>query len=154
MTYTPFDPQPFLATTLPRIHPRPADPYEAALHSRDLAYIFEEFHLGFIEQYHTDIQTIRNENAQSTEYQIIWPEQTYYEVNIPKLQTDHPDLHQKLVHLRATDAEKILGRDHLYTAAKQLLGTTIRDYEKITITDLKKHLTARDLTTYLTPKTR
>ncbi|HJK77385.1 MAG TPA: hypothetical protein O0Y06_00380 [Methanocorpusculum sp.] len=154
MTYTPFDTQTFLTTTLPRIHPRPADAYEAALHSRDLAYVFEELHLGFIEQYHTDIRTIRDENCQSTAYQIIWPEKTYYEVDIQKLRTDHPDLHQKLVHLRATDAEKILGRDYLYTAAKERLGTTIQTYEKITITDLKKHLTAHDLPHYLTPKTR
>ena len=154
MTYTPFDPETFLTTTLPRIHPRPADAYEAALHSRDLAYVFEEFHLGFLEQYHADIQTIRDENCQSPAYRIIWPEKTYYEVDIQKLRTDHPDLHQKLVHLRATDAEKILGRDYLYQTAKDRLGTTIQDYEKITITDLKKHLSPRDLPGYLTQKTR
>jgi len=154
MTYTPFNPDPFLATTLPRIHPRPTDPYEAALHSRDLACVFKEFHLDFLEQYHTDLRTIRSENCESREYQIVWPEKTYYEVDIRKIRTDHPDIHQKLVHLRPFDAEKILGRDRLYQLAKETLGPAIADYEKITITDLKKYLTARDLPCYLTQKTR
>lgn len=154
MTYTPLDPTTFLTTTLPKIHPRPADPYESALRSRHLAYLFEECRLEFLEQYHAEIQTIRTENIQSREYRIIWPEKTYYQVNIPKLRTDHPDLHQKLVHLRPADAEKILGRDYLYQTAKQRLGTAIQTYEKITITDLKKHLTPRDLPGYLTQKTR
>ena len=39
MTYTPLDPTTFLTTTLPKIHPRPADPYEAALRSRHLAHL-------------------------------------------------------------------------------------------------------------------
>ena len=47
-----------------------------------------------------------------------------------------------------------LGRDYLYQTAKQRLGTAIQTYEKITITDLKKHLTPRDLPGYLTKKTR
>ena len=149
MTYTPFDPETFLTATLPQIHPRPADPFEAALHSRDLACVFEEFHLSFLEQYHADIQIIRSENAESREYRIHWPTRTTYTVDIAKLRADHPDLHQKLVHLRATDAEKFLGRDYLYQTAKQIAGDRITAYEKITIADLRKHLTPAELPHYL-----
>ncbi|MCZ0860922.1 hypothetical protein O0S10_06740 [Methanocorpusculum sp. MG] len=154
MTYTPFDPEPFLTITLPRIHPRPSDPYEAALHSRDLAYIFEEFHLNFIEQYHKDLELITGENCESDEYQLIRRTRTTCKVNIPKLRTDHPDLHQQLVYLRATDAEKFLGRRYLYTAARDHAGDRITRYEQINIDDLRKHLTPAELPHYLTTTER
>ncbi|HJK77698.1 MAG TPA: hypothetical protein O0Y06_08815 [Methanocorpusculum sp.] len=149
MTYTPFDPETFLATTLPRIHPRPADPYEAALHSRDLAYVFEEFHLGFIEQYHRDLEIISRENCESTEYRLFHGSKTIYKVNVAKLREDHPDIHQKIVYLRSCDAEKFLGRDTLYTAARERAGDRIVRYEQVNIDDLRKHLTAGELSRYL-----
>lgn len=149
MTYTPFDPETFLTTTLPRIHPRPADPYEAALHSRDLAYVFEELHLNFIEQYHQDLETISSENCESDAYRLIRRTRTTYKVNIAKLREDHPDTHKKIVYLRSCDAEKFLGRDTLYTLTKERAGDRIVRYEQINIDDLRKHLTAGDLPRYL-----
>jgi len=152
MTYTPFDPKTFLNITLPRIHPRPKDPYEAALHSCDLAYIFEECRITYLEQYHADLWTIRSENCQSREYRLHWPTKTTYTVNVEKLRQDHPDLHQTLVYLKAADAEKFLGRSYLYNAAREHAGDRITPYEKITIHDLKKHLAPTELPHYLTAK--
>ena len=152
MTYTPFDPKTFLTITLPRIHPRPKDPYEAALHSCDLAYAFEECRITCLEQYHADLLTIRSENCQSREYRIHWPTRTTYTVNVEKLRQDHPDLHRQLVYLKAADAEKFLGRSYLYNAARKYAGDRITPYEKITIHDLKQHLPPTDLPCYLTAK--
>ncbi|MCQ2355887.1 MAG: hypothetical protein MJ014_02545 [Methanocorpusculum sp.] len=107
MTYTPIDPKTFLTVTLPRIHPRPKSPYEAALHSCDLAYAFEECRITRLEQYHIDLLTIRSENCQSQEYRIHWPTRTTYTVNGEILRQDHPDIHRQLVCLKTADAEKI-----------------------------------------------
>ena len=154
MTYTPFHTERFLAETLPQIHPRPADPFEAALHSRDLAYAFEEFHFGFLERYHLDLETIHAENIESEEYRIHWPTKTLYEVDVEKLRQNQPDLHRKLVHLRSYDAEKLLGRGYLYTCAKNTAGDRIRKYERVNIEDLRKHLTPEEIGPYLTVKKR
>ena len=149
MTYTPFNPEAFLTTILPRIHPRPADPFEAALHSRDLAYVFEEFHLGFIEQYHRDLEILSAENCESSEYRLVHSSKITCKVDVAKLRADRPDIHQKIVYLRSCDAEKFLGRDVLYAAARDRAGDRITRYEQVNIEDLRKYLTPGELSGYL-----
>ncbi|MDU9376840.1 hypothetical protein McpSp1_14740 [Methanocorpusculaceae archaeon Sp1] len=154
MTYTPFNTEHFLTATLPRIHPRPKDAFEAALHSRDLAYAFEGFHFGFLEQYHTDIEMIRAENCESVEYRIFWPTKTVYEVNVEKLRLDRPEIHEKIVHLRSSDAEKFLGRGYLYSCAKSVAGDRVVPYERVNLQDLRKHLAPEEMTAYVVAKER
>ena len=154
MTYIPFHTERFLAETLPKIHPRPSDAFEAALHSRDLAYAFEGLHFGFLEQYHMDLEIIHAENIESEEYRIHWPTKTMYEVDVTKLRESRPELHQKLVHLRSCDAEKFLGREYLYTCAKKAAGDRVHKYERVNIEDLRKHLTPEEIAPYLIAKER
>ncbi|WP_338096811.1 hypothetical protein [Methanorbis rubei] len=143
-----------MKTTLPQLHPRPNDAFEAALHSRDLAYAFEGFHFGFLEQYHLDIETIRAENVESAEYRIFHPTKTVYEVNVAKLRDALPEIHQKVVHLRSCDVEKFLGRGYLYACAKSAAGDRVTEYERVNLADLRKVLTPEEIGPYVVARER
>lgn len=50
----------------------------------------------------------------------------------------NPELFESLVLLKATDAEKIIGRRNLYLEARNILGSDIQKYETMNSTELAK----------------
>ena len=60
-------------------------------------------------------------------------------MNLEALHQYNVELFDSLVHIKATDAEKIIGRHVLYEEAKGILGDLdIRQYQTVNATELSK----------------
>ncbi len=109
---------------------------------------------GFIhEEYKRQLNDIEACGITSDCYEIIPLERQESRVRIDKLREKFPDVFADLVHLRASDAQRILGRHILYALARDKIGDdAIRDFEAVNVTDLEKvlkpHQTAGLIETY------
>ena len=60
-------------------------------------------------------------------------------MNLDALHQYNPEMFEDLVHIKAADAEKIIGRHALYEEAKGILGEAdIRQYQTVNATELYK----------------
>lgn len=139
-----------LATAIDILWPPADDEYARAWRSMHLADILGELALRNREQYHQLLEIIRTENLESRRYCIETTYRTIDTVNLPLLRSTLPDLFTRLVYIRASDAEKYLGRQTLYKLAKKAAGSRINSVERISLTDLRRNLTADELPQYLT----
>ncbi len=139
-----------LAAAIDILWPPADDEYARAWRSMHLADLLGELSLRNREQYHQLLEIIRTENLESRRYCIETPYRTTDTVNLPLLRQTLPDLYTRLVYIRASDAEKYLGKQALYKLAKKAAGTRINSVERISLTDLRKNLTADELPQFLT----
>ncbi len=94
------------------------------------------------QEYKRQLTDIEDRGLTSDLYQIIPKERQESRVRLDKLRDKFPETFAELVHIRASDANKILGRKTLYKLAKEKLGSdAIREYEAVNVGDLEKVLT-------------
>ena len=120
-------------------HPCPVDSgFERA------AWLFEtrealRWMLDFVElEYKYQIAEIQDQNLTSEKYNLYARYRNYTKVKVREVEHYSTELFEKLVHTKATDAEKILGRQNLYREAANLLGSDIQRYETVNATELAK----------------
>lgn len=120
-------------------HPCPVDSgFERA------AWLFEtrealRWMLDFVElEYKYQIAEIQDQNLTSEKYNLYARYRNYTKVKVREVEHYSTELFEKLVHIKATDAEKILGRQNLYREAANLLGSDIQRYETVNATELAK----------------
>ena len=120
-------------------HPCPVDSgFERA------AWLFEtrealRWMLDFVElEYKHQIAEIQDQNLTSEKYNLYARYRNYTRVKVREVEHYSTELFEKLVHIKATDAEKILGRQNLYREAANLLGSDIQRYETVNATELAK----------------
>ena len=120
-------------------HPCPVDSgFERA------AWLFEtrealRWMLDFVElEYKHQIAEILDQNLTSEKYNLFARYRNYTKVKVREVEHYSTELFEKLVHIKATDAEKILGRQNLYREAANLLGSDIQRYETMNATELAK----------------
>ena len=108
------------------------------------AWLFEtredlRWMLDFVElEYKHQIAEIQDQNLTSEKYNLYARYRNYTKVKVREVDHYSTELFEKLVHIKATDAEKILGRQNLYREAANLLGSDIQRYETVNATELAK----------------
>ncbi len=108
------------------------------------AWLFEtrealRWMLDFVElEYKHQIAEIQDQNLTSEKYNLYAKYRNYTKVKVREVEHYSTELFEKLVHIKATDAEKILGRQNLYREAANLLGSDIQRYETVNATELAK----------------
>ena len=95
--------------------------------------------LDFVElEYKHQIAEIQDQNLTTEKYNLYARYRNYTKVKVREVEHYSTELFEKLVHIKATDAEKILGRQNLYREAANLLGSDIQRYETVNATELAK----------------
>lgn len=129
--------------------PKPDDTYEEALWCEDLEHALTALIPIMNSQYHTAVSTILKQNLQNPKYELIQPQTPYRKINIDLLRTDAHDIYRKIVHLKAADAEKIIGRTNLYQIAHQTDPKRTETLACVNIGDLAKILRPEEIEPYL-----
>ena len=95
--------------------------------------------LDFVEtEYKHQVADILEMGMTSEQYALVGKFRSYTKVKVRELAEYNPELFASLVHVKATDAEKIIGRKALYQQAKAVLGSDILQYETVSSTELSK----------------
>lgn len=94
--------------------PRPTDPFACAFRADRLEHAAGELARLFNEQYHTAVSEITAGGLTSPDYELRFPVIPVRRVDTDRLRCELPAAYDHTAHLRATDAEHILGRDELY----------------------------------------
>ena len=96
--------------------------------------------LDFVElEFKHQIADIQDRGLTSEKYNVFAKVKNYTRINLEELHIYNPEMFEDLVHIKATDAEKIIGRRSLYLEAKGILGTEeIKRYQTVNATELYK----------------
>ena len=95
--------------------------------------------LDFVEvEYKHQVADILDKGLTSEKYALCGKYRSYTKVKVADVAAYNPELFESLVHLKATDAEKIIGRRNLYLEARNILGSDIQKYETMNSTELAK----------------
>ena len=96
--------------------------------------------LDFVElEFKHQIADIQDRGLTSEKYNVFAKVKNYTRVNLEELHIYNPEMFEDLVHIKATDAEKIIGRRSLYLEAKDILGAEeIKRYQTVNATELYK----------------
>jgi hypothetical protein len=96
--------------------------------------------LDFVElEFKHQIADIKDRGLTSEKYNVFAKVKNYTRVNFEELHIYNPEMFEDLVHIKATDAEKIIGRRSLYLEAKDILGAEeIKRYQTVNATELYK----------------
>ena len=96
--------------------------------------------LNFVElEFKHQVADIQDRGLTSEKYNVFAKVKNYTRVNLEELHIYNPEMFEDLVHIKATDAEKIIGRRVLYEEAKGILGDLdIRQYQTVNATELSK----------------
>ena len=129
--------------------PRPDDPFARAYWADRLEHAAEELARIFNEQFNTAVTQITAEGQTSRDYELTVPELPIRRIDADLLRQNLPDAYTRTAHLRATDAEHILGRTTLYTLCKTKDPDRTATLARINIGDLAKILTPKELEPYL-----
>ena len=96
--------------------------------------------LNFVElEFKHQVADIQDRGLTSEKYNLCGKFRNYTRVNLEALHQYNVELFDSLVHIKATDAEKIIGRRVLYLEARDVLGDLdIRQYQTVNATELSK----------------
>ncbi len=130
-------------------NPRPKDPFAEALWCTELETALTELSSLFNHRFHRLISRIRDEGLTSDDYTLTCPTTPVRRVNIDLLRSEQPDIFSRVVHLKATDAERILSRQTLYRLCRETADSRIRAMEQVNLGDLKTVLKDREITPYI-----
>ena len=133
---------------LPR-WPRPRDTYEQALWCENLQNALASLIPLINSQYHTAVTAIITNNLQNPHYELLRPQIPCRRINLPLLRTNLPDIYQKIIHIRATDAEKIIGRTELYQISRKTDPARTDTLACANIGDLQKIPRPEEIEPYL-----
>lgn len=129
--------------------PRPADPFARAFWADRLEHAAGELARIFNEQYHTAVSEITAGNLTSPDYELRFPVIPVRRVDTDRLRRELPAAYDRTAHLRATDAEHILGRDALYTLCRKTDPARTASLTIVTIGDLAGILSPAELEPFL-----
>ncbi|MBR5449757.1 MAG: hypothetical protein IKV78_00425, partial [Methanocorpusculum sp.] len=96
--------------------------------------------LDFVEvEYKHQVADILDKGLTSEKYALCGKYRSYTKVKVAEVAVYSPELFESLVHVKASDAEKIIGRRALYLEARDILGSSdIQKYEVMNSTELSK----------------
>ena len=96
--------------------------------------------LDFVEvEYKHQVADILDKGITSDRYALCGKFRSYTKVKVAEVAVYNPELFDSLVHVKASDAEKIIGRRALYLEAREILGSSeIQKYEVVNSTELSK----------------
>ncbi len=129
--------------------PRPADPFARAFWADQLEHAAGELARLFNQQYHTAVSEITAGNLTSPDYELRFPVILVRRVDTGRLRRELPAAYTRTAHLRATDAEHILGRTELYNLCRNTDPVRTESLTIITIGDLAGILSPAELEPYL-----
>ena len=89
-------------------------------------------------EYKHQVADILDNGLTSEKYALVGKYRSYTRVKVSEVAVYNPELFDSLVHVKATDAEKIIGRRNLYLEAREILGSDILQYETVSSTELSK----------------
>ncbi len=130
-------------------YPEPCDPFESALWAAEFAEVFRQLAARFDKQHAAAIDRICIEGLTSAHYTIETPYLLTRIVDVGKLRRDLPEVFEKIVFIRSCDAEKILGRRHLYALAKTASPDRVLPLEQVNIGDLRQVLAESEIPGYI-----
>lgn len=135
-------------------YPEPNDPYERGLWCTELGYVFKELSLEFDARYRDAISMIFSENLCSDLYTIETPLTFIRTANTAKLREKLPEVFASIAYIKATDAEKILGRKMIHMLCKEKAPERIADLEQVNLGDMEKVLTVGELREFVKVMTK
>ena len=96
--------------------------------------------LDFVEvEYKHQVADILDKGLTSEKYALCGKYRSYTKVKLSDVAAYSSELFDSLVHVKASDAEKIIGRRALYLEARDILGSSeIQKYEVVNSTELSK----------------
>lgn len=131
-------------------HPCRAGEFAAAYWHQEMQYLLTETALILKEQHQDLLRIIADEGLTSPKYLLHTPVTVLRRVDIGKLRQELPDVFDRVVYLRATDAERFIGRRRLYELACDAAGPErIRPAEQINLGDLERTLPTGERTSYI-----
>ncbi|MDV0441706.1 hypothetical protein [Methanorbis furvi] len=149
MTKVPINPGILFAEKIGIFYPEPCDPFENAIWAAEFAEVFRQLAERFEEQHAAVIDRICIEGLTSVHYTIETPYTLTRMVDIGKLRRNLPEVFEKIVFIRSCDAEKILGRKHLYELAKAASPDRVIAFEQVNLGDLRQVLAESEIPAYI-----
>lgn len=144
-----------LLRELRRIRPCPEDEYGKAYWNQEMQYLLTEA-TALLTAQHKDLLTIiRSEDLRSPEFRIETPTIPVRHADISRLRQELPAVFDRIVYLKATDAERFLSRRRLYDLSRETAGhDRVRPVEQINLGDLAKILPKEEFDRFvlITPK--
>ena len=129
--------------------PLPAYPFARAFWADRLEHAAGELARLFNEQYHTAVSGITAGGLTSPDYELRFPVIPVRRVDTDRLRCELPAAYDRTAHLRATDAEHILGRDELYDLCRNTDPARTASLTIVTIGDLAEILSPAELDPFL-----
>ncbi len=117
----------------------PALPYDYALWCGDVSRKLKEMADIYEKKALREIDRIVRDKIESQHYEIVFPVEQKQTVNLEKLKEEQPEIYGKIVHLKATDAVKLIGESKVYKMAAKSKNYN-PEMDVITLADLKKAL--------------
>lgn len=127
-----------------------ADVWAAAYWHQEFAYLLSEAAVLLAGRQEELITLIRTEGLTSPEFRMDTPVVPVRTVNVAALREELPAIFDRVVFLRATDAERLLSRRRLYESAVAEAGADrVRPLERVNLGDLAKVLPADEFSRYI-----
>lgn len=133
------------------VFPVPAEEYAAAYRHQEMIHLLTAAAELLYTRHQKLLDTIDGEHLISTDYAVWTPETPIRTVNVAALREDLPAVYETLVRIRATDAERFIGRQKLHELSRITAGADrVRTVEFITLGDLERALPVQERDTYIT----
>ncbi|MDO5845051.1 MAG: hypothetical protein Q4Q53_07910 [Methanocorpusculum sp.] len=119
----------------------PEDFFELAMYYDSFVQASKEITEYFRNSYNQTIQFLRTENIKSDIYEVVEKFNENKVVDKAKLKAENPDVYYSAVHIKGSDAAKILGSAELYKAVVNKIGKErAARYEHVNVDDMDIYL--------------
>jgi len=117
----------------------PALPYEYALWCEDVARNLKELATDYENKAKREIERIVRDKIESNVYEVVYPVEQKQAIDYEKLKIEQPEVYNKIVHLKPSDAVSLIGESKAYKIAAQSKNYNPK-MDVITLLDLKRAL--------------
>ena len=128
----------------------PEDAFELAMYYDSFVRASKKITENFRDCYNKTVQNILSEGLTSDVYEVVERFNENKVVDKVKLKAELPDIYYNTVHIRGSDAAKLLTREELYNAVVNKIGAERAEkYEQVNADDMKKYLPTAEYAEYL-----
>ncbi len=117
----------------------PTLPYEYALWCGEVSRKLAEMAGDYALKAESEIERIATDEIESDQYEVVIPVEGKKSVDLVKLREEQPKIYKNIVHLKATDAVRLIGEEKIYKLAAKSENYS-SDLDVVTLSDLKKAL--------------
>lgn len=123
------------------LFPCPGDEFEGCEWCQVMVEAFERLVLFFAGEHHRLVGEIESRNLTSDQFVLVREERAERRVEVGALREGLPEVFSEVVHVRATDAERFIGRRRLYELSVECAGRErVLPFELVSVRDLERVL--------------